>query len=83
MRNNVPIPPGLPHDPTVCRIYGIKTTDSVIKIIRNKTNHKELISFLYEIVVLKNNSFELVVWTGTYDNNSTSPFTYLGGKICV
>ena len=67
----------------VSRIDGTKNTDLVGEIIRNKTSHKKLISFLYEIVVLKNNSFELVVWTGTYDNNSTSPFTYLGGKICV
>ena len=36
VRNNAPISPGLPHDPTVCKIDGIKITDSVGKIIIKK-----------------------------------------------
>ena len=83
IRNNVPIPPGLPHDPTVCRIYGIKIKDSVVENILNKTSHNELISSLYEIVVLKNNSFGIVGCTGTHDKNINLPFAYLGDKICA
>ena len=33
VRNNALIPPDLPHDIKVCRIYGIKITDSVGGII--------------------------------------------------
>ena len=37
VRNNASIIPGLSHEPTVCRIYGIKIIDSVGEIIRKKT----------------------------------------------
>ena len=44
----------------VSRIDGTKNTDLVGEIIRNKTSHKKLISFLYEIVVLQSKAFDLV-----------------------
>ena len=49
VRYNYPITPGLPHDTTLYIINIIKITYSEVKIIRKKTNHKELISFLYGI----------------------------------
>ena len=63
IRNNAPIPPDLPHEPTVYRIYVIKITDLVGEIIRNKNSHKELKSFLYERDILHSNAFDLVDWT--------------------
>ena len=56
------IPPGLPHDPTVCIIYGIKMTDSLGEIRRKKNNHKELKYFLYDRGILYRNSFNIIDW---------------------
>ena len=38
--NNAPITPGIPYDPTFYKIYGIKITESVGKLLRKKTSHK-------------------------------------------
>ena len=62
VRKNAPIPPGLPHDPTVRRIDGIKIIESVGGIIRNKNIHKELKSFLYDREILHSNVFDLTDW---------------------
>ena len=60
MKNNAPIPPSLSHDTVLCRIYGIKSIDSVGESIRNKTSYKELIYLAYERRELQTKSFELL-----------------------
>ena len=62
MRKNAPTPPGLPHQPRFCKIYGIKITDSGSEIISKKTSHKELKYFLYDRLVLHRNAFDLINW---------------------
>ena len=86
VRKNDSIPPGLPHEPTIYRIDGIKITDSVGKIIRKKNNHKELISFLYDIGVSKIIDFDLVHWKGFEQTTTRVPHllylwvvTYMSG----
>ena len=61
VKNNSPVPPCIPHDNTVCIINGKNITESVGKIISNKTSHRELKSLLYNILILHRNTFDLVL----------------------
>ena len=54
------MPPGIPRYPTLCIIVGIKITELVGEIIMNKSSHRELVSFLYYIVLLQINAIDLV-----------------------
>ena len=47
VQNDAPIPPGLNRDTAVCRIDTTKVTNSVGEILRKKTSHKKLGSFIY------------------------------------
>ena len=62
--NNSRIPPSLPHERTVYIIDGIKITDSVGEIIREKKSHRELKYLLYDRGILQFFFLELVDWTG-------------------
>ena len=64
VQNNAPIPPGLNRDTTVCRIDITKVTNSVGEILRKKTIHTKLGSFIYDRRVLKTHHFDLVYWEG-------------------
>ena len=54
----------LPHYPTVCRIYETKVTNLVGESLTKKNSHKEVNSFLYDIIVPQSQDFILIDWAG-------------------
>ena len=73
VRNNSTIPSVLTHNTTVCRIDGNNIIDWVGESKRNKTSHKKLIPFFYDIGVLKINPFDLVDCTVFEKNQKRFP----------
>ena len=62
VRKNAPMSPGITHEPTVCRIYGIKIIELMGGIIRKITSHKDLKSFPYDRSIFYTKAFDIVDW---------------------